>query len=128
MKIGIGPLWIEAEPIKKWRERRQAKKAAKQNPPPGIPEASDEFWDWTEQERPKMQINLGTRTSTNGLATGTVASAFGIKLYEMLVGLVPWPAIGDLLMTTEATAFFAVALPIWIVSRLTKTPAAPKAL
>jgi hypothetical protein len=28
MKIGIGPIWVEAQPFKKWRERRAAKREA----------------------------------------------------------------------------------------------------
>ena len=67
MKIGVGPIWIEAKPFKKWAERRARKRAEKTGQ--AVPVETEEV-------------------SMNGFKTytGIAAAALGVVLGWLGVG------------------------------------------
>jgi hypothetical protein len=67
-----------------------------------------------------MQINLGTRTSTNALVGGGVLST----VYVNLIGLLPWDGLVAALTTPEAIAIAATGFA-WLVARFSRTPKDP---
>lgn len=98
-------VWVAERPFTRWKEHRRRKRRLREL---GI-------------EEPTMQINLGTRTSTNAFAGGTLFS----QIYVQLISLIPGEgAIEVLLLKPEAVAFAAVLFAT-LVARISKTPAEP---
>jgi len=71
----------------------------------------------------KMQLDLGTRTSTNTLVGGGIVSSVLVQL----IGLLPFPGLVAALTTPEMTVLLA-SVVAWFVARISKTPDAPKML
>lgn len=70
-----------------------------------------------------MQLDLGTRTSTNTLVGGGIVSSVLVQL----IGLLPFPGLVAALTTPEMTVLLA-SVVAWFVARISKTPDAPKML
>jgi len=85
--------------FRNWNQRRKARKSGK------------EF---------AMELDLGTRTSTNTVV-GT--SLLG-SVYVQLIGLLPWPNVAAALSTPEMVILVGSAIA-WVIARISKTPAVP---
>ena len=110
--IGGFKVWTAIKPYKRWKERRAAKRAAK--------EWTSEGMEYEVTEDRGMKIDIGTRTSTNALVGGGIMST----IYVQLIGLLPFPGLVAALTTPEAIALAATAFA-WIVARFSKTPPNP---
>lgn len=71
-----------------------------------------------------MQIDIGTRTSTNAMVGGGILA----QIYVQAVTLIPGEgALEALLLKPESIAFFSVLLAA-VIARFSRTPATPGAI
>lgn len=68
----------------------------------------------------RMELNLGTRTSTNAAVGGGILGS----VYVQAVGLLPWPGLVSALTTPEMVVLVGT-LCAWAVARISRTPVNP---
>lgn len=112
MKIGKAVL----KGFKVWRKHEIGKRILGK-------ELTSERIEYHVPEGRRMQLNIGTRTSTNALIGG----GLGAQIYVQLIDMLPWPALAAALTTPEAIALAATAFA-WAVARVSRTPQKPGAL
>src|SRR5690606_30815942 len=100
------------KPYKRWKERRAAKRTAKEQTSEGI--------EYEVTEDRGMKIDIGTRTSTNALVGGGILST----IYVQLIGLLPFPGLVAALTTPEAIALAASGCA-WVEARFSTSAPNP---
>lgn len=104
--VTIAKLWLAIRPIKRIKERREAKRKARQ----GLPAETREVGS--------MAINTGLRSSSN--------SAIAAVIVNVVVGVVNG-LFPDFTIPADWLVYLTAG-SMWLVGRFTKTPEAPKVI